>query len=73
MWNSINLHLDILRDSLFISSHSLIFKSSEFIRLSRSTLLPVLLKLPNVDKRVVSSAYDMKLKARLDWEVINVD
>ena len=61
MWNSICLVLAILSDSLFISSHSLILKSSSFIKQFRS-IFGVLVKLLTVLKSVVSAAYDIKVK-----------
>ena len=62
MWNNINLVLAILSDSLFISSHSLILKSSSFIK-QFGSMFGVLVRLLTVLKSVVSSAYDIKVKA----------
>ena len=47
------LHLSLLRDSLLISSHSLTLASS-------TLSWAVVLRLPKVLSRVVSSAYDIK-------------
>ena len=58
----INFVLAILSDSLFISSHSLILKSSSFIK-QFGSMFGVLVRLPTVLKSVVSSAYDIKVKA----------
>ena len=64
MWNNINLVLAILCDSLFISSHSLILKSSSFIIYHLfGSMFGVLVRLLTVLKSVVSSAYDIKVKA----------
>ena len=62
MWNNINLVLAILSDSLFISSHSLILKSSSFT-MQFGSMFGVLVRLLTVLKSVVSSAYDIKVKA----------
>ena len=62
MWNNINFVLAILSDSLFISSHSLILKSSSFIK-QFGLMFGVLVRLLTVLKSVVSSAYDIKVKA----------
>ena len=61
IWNNINLLLAILSDSLFISSHSLIFNSSSFIK-QFGSMFGVLVKLLTVLKSIVSSAYDIKVK-----------
>ena len=58
MWKTINLDLAMFSDSLFITSHSLILKSSLFIRLS---VFCAFTKLLNELKSVVSYAYDIKL------------
>ena len=61
IWNNINFVLAILSDSLFISSHSLIFKSSLFIK-QFGSMFGVLVKLLTVLNSVVSSAYDINVK-----------
>ena len=61
IWNNIYLVLAILSDNLFISSHSLILKSSWFIKQFVS-VFGVLVKSLTVLKSVVSSAYDIKVK-----------
>ena len=55
MWNNINLVFPILSDSLFISSHSLILKSSSFIK-QFGSMFGALVRLLTVLKSVVSSA-----------------
>ena len=60
IWNNINFVL-ALSDSLFISSHSLILKSSSFIKKCGS-MFGVLVKLLTVLNSVVSSAYDINVK-----------
>ena len=61
IWNNIYLVLAILSDNLFISSHSLILKSSSIIK-QFGSMFGVLVKLLTVLKSVVSSAYDIKVK-----------
>ena len=61
IWNNIYLVLAILSDNLFISSHSLILKSSSFIK-QFGSMFGVFVKLLTVLKSVVSSAYDIKVK-----------
>ena len=61
IWNNINFVLAILSDSLFISSHSLILKSSSFIK-QFGSMFGVLVKLLTVLNSVVSSAYDINVK-----------
>ena len=64
IWNNMYLVLAIFSDNLFISSHSLILKSSWFI-MQFASVFGVLVKLLTVLKSVVSSAYDIKVKALL--------
>ena len=61
IWNNIHFVLAILSDSLFISSHSLILKSSSFIK-QFGSMFGVLVKLLTVLNSVVSSAYDINVK-----------
>ena len=49
IWNNINLVMAILSDSLFISSHSLIFDSSSFIK-QFGSMFGILVKLLTVLK-----------------------
>ena len=56
-----NLDLAMFSESLFITSHSLILKSSLFISKSLSAFC-AFTKLLNELKSVGSSAYDIKLK-----------
>ena len=60
-WNNLYIVLAILSDNLFISSHSLVLKSSSFIK-QFGSMCGVLVKLLSVLKSVVSSAYDIKVK-----------
>ena len=57
----------MLSDNLFISSHSLILKSSSSIK-QFGSMFGVLVKLLSVLKSVVSSAYDIKVKTWLASE-----
>ena len=61
IWNNLYLVLAILSDNLFISSHSLVLKSSSFIK-QFGSMFGVLVKLLSVLKSVLSSAYDIKVK-----------
>ena len=61
IWNNINFVLAISSDSLFISNHSLILKSSSYIK-QFGSMFGVLVKLLTVLNSVVSSAYDINVK-----------
>ena len=60
MWKTMNLDLVMFSESLFITSHSFILKSSLFINKLLSAFC-AFTKLLNELKSVVSSAYDIKL------------